>query len=56
MFPPFDVVTNIRACNVKIFLQYEYYGPTSDSDKKISKKKRRKEKDSDSEDAPLVQS
>jgi translocation protein SEC62 len=48
------VVTNI--CNVKIFLQYEYYGPTSDSDKKISKKKRRKEKDSDSEDAPLVQS
>jgi len=36
-------------------LQYEYYGPTSDGDKKSSKKKRRKEKDSDSEDAPLVQ-
>lgn len=36
--------------------QYEYYGPTSDSDKKVSKKKRKKEKDSDSEDAPLLQS
>ncbi|EZA62528.1 hypothetical protein DMN91_005590 [Ooceraea biroi] len=36
--------------------QYDYYGPTSDSDKKVNKKKRRKEKDSDSEDAPLTQS
>ncbi|KAL6435204.1 hypothetical protein ACFW04_005348 [Cataglyphis niger] len=36
--------------------QYEYYGPTSDSDKKVSKKKRKKEKDSDSEDAPLLHS
>ncbi|XP_071638565.1 translocation protein SEC62 [Temnothorax longispinosus] len=35
--------------------QYEYYGPTSDGDKKANKKKRRKEKDSDSEDAPLLQ-
>ncbi|XP_018397885.1 PREDICTED: translocation protein SEC62 [Cyphomyrmex costatus] len=34
--------------------QYEYYGSTSDGDKKVSKKKRRKEKDSDSEDAPLM--
>lgn len=35
--------------------QYDYYGPTSDGDKKSNKKKRRKEKDSDSEDAPLIQ-
>lgn len=39
---------------INISLQYEYYGPTSDGDKKVSKKKRRKEKDSDSEEMPLV--
>lgn len=39
-----------------VCLQYEYYGSTSDNDKKVSKKKRKKEKDSDSEDAPLIQS
>lgn len=47
-------VTDILIYDTKLSLQYEYYGPTSDGDKKVSKKKRRKEKDSDSEDAPLV--
>ncbi|OAD62808.1 Translocation protein SEC62 [Eufriesea mexicana] len=30
--------------------QYEYYGPISESDKKVSKKKKKKEKDSDTEE------
>lgn len=30
--------------------QYDYYGPTSDNDKKASKKKRKKEKDSDTDE------
>lgn len=33
------------------FYQYDYYGPSSESDKKMNKKKKRKEKDSDTEDA-----
>ncbi|XP_043800547.1 translocation protein SEC62 [Apis laboriosa] len=32
--------------------QYEYYGSTSESDRKVSKKKKKKEKDSDTEETP----
>lgn len=35
--------------------QYEYYGPTSESDKKVSKKKKKKEKDSDTEETSSTQ-
>ncbi|KAK9307776.1 hypothetical protein QLX08_002011 [Tetragonisca angustula] len=35
--------------------QYEYYGSTSESDRKVSKKKKKKEKDSDSEETPSTQ-
>ena len=36
--------------------QYEYYGSTSENDKKVSKNKRKKEKDSDSEETPSTTS
>ncbi|XP_031850429.1 translocation protein 1 [Nomia melanderi] len=36
--------------------QYDYYGSTSEMDKKLSKKKKKKEKDLDSDETPLLSS
>ncbi|XP_033323181.1 translocation protein 1 [Megalopta genalis] len=36
--------------------QYDYYGSTSKTDKKLNKKKKKKEKDADSDDGALLQS